>query len=239
MKTLFNGLLIILFAVGMASCEKVKGKGDIISQTRTVSGFNKINLSIDATVYFTSDTVYYLEVKAQQNILDILETTVNSNDEMLIRYKKGVVVGKHEPIEIFMAAPGINGFGISGSGSIFINNELTGDYIDMGISGSGDIHLVQLAAGELNATISGSGSIYVTEGTLNEEDLKISGSGVIDVAGVECATVYIDISGSGNIYTWATQLMDVTISGSGNVYYKGSPVINTHISGSGSLIPLQ
>jgi len=229
--------LLCLIGITYSSCDKVKGKGEVVSQTRNVTGFTGFSLGIDGTIYFSTDSVFYVEVKAQQNILDVLETVLDNN-QLIIRYKKNVSIGTHEAIEIFISAPAVNKVQLSGSGDIQVTNAWNQPYIETAISGSGNISVVQLDAGELNSSISGSGNFTAQYGKINQEELTISGSGNIDLVGVEADTTYATISGSGNISVWVTQLLDVTISGSGNVRYKGSPVIITKISGSGSIIQI-
>lgn len=231
---LFLGVLLFSFS----SCEKVKGKGEIVNEIRNVSNFTGISLAIDANVYFSPDTSYYLEVRAQQNIQDVLETVLGSNNTLIIRYKNGVIVGKHEPIRIFVAGPAIRVLTISGSGDILVDTPWLNNYAEAAVSGSGNIRISTLESNEFQATISGSGNVVSTSGTVNYQDLRISGSGNIDLVGVESDTTMAKISGSGNISVWVNKLLDVTISGSGNVSYKGNPVINSHISGSGSIIKL-
>ncbi|QLH45130.1 MAG: hypothetical protein HWD58_05695 [Bacteroidota bacterium] len=46
------------------------GHGPLISETRTLSGVQNIDLSMDARVEVTQDSVYFLEVVAQANIQD-------------------------------------------------------------------------------------------------------------------------------------------------------------------------
>ena len=238
LKSWIGFAILSLGILTFSSCEKIKGKGEIVSQTRTVTGFNGVSLSIDATVYFSTDTLYYLEIKAQQNILDILESDVGENNTLLLHYRKGVIVGRHDYIEIFVAGPDVNTLNISGSGDIFVTNPWTSNYLKTTVSGSGNISVPQLDAGELHATISGSGNIQATSGTTNYETLRISGSGNIDFVGVEADTTFATISGSGNISVWVLKLLDATISGSGNIRYKGDPVVKSHISGSGSIIKI-
>lgn len=238
MKRFFGFLLLITVLSCLTSCEKVKGKGEIVNQIRNLSGFTGISLAIDATVYFSPDSNYYLEVMAQQNILDILETVIGSNNTLVIRYKNGIIVGKHEPIKVFIAAPEMRSLTITGSGDILVDTPWLNEFIQTSISGSGNINISQMNTDELHVNISGSGNVQATSGSVNSQELTISGSGNIDLLGVESDTTLAEISGSGSIIVWVNKLLDVTISGSGNVSYKGNPVINTHISGSGSVIKL-
>ncbi len=238
MKKIIGFLILISFMAGFSSCEKVKGKGDVVSQTRNITGFTGISLAIDATVYFSPDSNFYLEVIAQQNMLDILETVISSNNTLIIKYKDGVVIGNHEPIKIFVAGPAIQSLTISGAGDILVDTPWLNSYMTVSISGSGNVTISELDANELQVNISGAGNVQATTGSVNYQELKISGSGNVELVGVESDTTFVHISGAGNVTAWVTKLLDVTISGSGNVSYKGDPVINTHISGSGSVIKL-
>lgn len=238
MKKTLGFILLVASLISFNSCEKIKGKGEVVSQIRNVNGFTGISLAIDATVYFSPDSSYYLEVRAQQNVLDILETVIGPSNTLIIRYKNGVIVGKHEPIEIYVAATAVRSLTISGSGDILVDTPWLNEYAEASISGSGNISVSDLSANELHINISGSGNVQAPSGTVNSQDLTISGSGNIDLLGVESDTTLATISGSGSILVWVNKLLDVTISGSGNVSYKGNPVINTHISGSGSVIKL-
>jgi hypothetical protein len=72
-------LLVALFSVAISSCRKVVGRGPIISETRTVNDFSKISLSLDATVYYTQDSHYSVEVEAEENILEEVQTQVSGS----------------------------------------------------------------------------------------------------------------------------------------------------------------
>ncbi|MBE0646605.1 MAG: DUF2807 domain-containing protein [Bacteroidales bacterium] len=238
MKKIIGFLMLFMCLAGFYSCEKVKGKGEVVSQTRDVTGFTGISLAIDATIYFSPDSNYYLEIMAQQNMLDILETDIGSNNSLTIKYKDGVVVGNHEPIKIFIAGPAIQSLTISGAGDILVDTPWLNALKTISISGSGNVSVTELDGDELFVNISGAGNVEATFGSVNYQEIKISGSGNVELVGVESDTTFVNISGAGNVTAWVTKLLDVTISGSGNVSYKGDPVINTHISGSGSVIKL-
>ncbi|MCX6266444.1 MAG: DUF2807 domain-containing protein [Bacteroidetes bacterium] len=216
------------------SCEKIKGKGDVITETRSTSAYHSISLAMSATVYYTPDTIYSLQIRGQENILNNILTEVEGN-QMVIHIKNGVILKDHEPVQVYIKAPALTGLTVSGSGDIFTENEWNTTSVSLNISGSGNINIATVNAGQLTANISGSGSITASSGLVKREDLKISGSGTINLRGVNAETVYTTTSGSGDTYLTASSLLDATISGSGNVWYIGTPAINVHISGSGNL----
>lgn len=228
---------ILAAIVVLSSCKKVIGDGPVITETRNISNFTAIDLRMSADVTYTQGNSYKVEVSAQQNILNILQTMV-SNNKLVIKFRNDTRVGSYDPVKITVTAPAISSLTISGSGNITGAGSLTPSSMDMNISGSGNITLTELHTGFVDATISGSGNIKILTGVGTEGKLNISGSGDIDLSDFALQKATTKISGSGNIKVNASQSLDVNISGSGSVYYKGTPVINTSISGSGKLIHL-
>jgi len=230
-------LVFIVLITGSSSCKKINGKGDVVRQTRNITGFNGITLSMDAYTYIRQDTVYKVEILAQQNILDVIETPVEGGS-LTIKIKNHTTLGKHDAITVYISLPAVNSLNISGSGTIEGNVPLVSSNLNLVISGSGNIRLPAINVSELYANISGSGIISASSGTTATENLNISGSGNIDLLNVVSESVYANISGSGSISVTANILLDGTISGSGNIFYMGNATVNAHISGSGSIIHL-
>jgi hypothetical protein len=233
-KSMMMAVMALFIGISFTSCEKIKGKGDTVTESRSISGYSGISLSMSGSVYFTSGPDYSLEIQGQQNVLDRIITQVEGNN-LVIKLKNGINLGPHDPIRVYITAPGVNTLDISGSGDIYVDTPWTGTDLSANISGSGSITVSMIEAERFNANISGSGNIKVMAGTSGREDLKISGSGSIEMQYVEADDVYTTTSGSGDTYVQAMKLLEVTISGSGNVYYLGNPIINTHISGSGNI----
>ncbi|MBL7742063.1 MAG: DUF2807 domain-containing protein [Chitinophagaceae bacterium] len=235
-----NSVLVLLAAISLlsfTSCEKVVGEGPIVTETRGVTGFKSVSVSISGKVNYKIDPVYKVEIQAQQNILDILQTN-KAGDNLVIKFQDGKRVKSHEEILVTISAPFADAVNLSGSAEFNLVNALAAQNLDLRVSGSGNINVVQAnLADKLTATISGSGNITVSNGAAKNESLKISGSGNINVGNVLAEKAVTEISGSGNIQTNLSQTLDATISGSGSVYYRGNPVITTHISGSGKVKP--
>jgi hypothetical protein len=238
MKKLFFMLSAAVALVGLSSCEKIEGEGPVVIQERAMQHFKNVSVGVGGKVNYKIDPVYKVEIQAQQNILDILETVMNG-EELVIKFKNGVNVRSHEQIVINISAPVAEGVSLGGSAEFTLTGPLTGDHLSLRVSGSGNIQVQQATlANRLDATISGSGNITVQQGTANNEMLKISGSGNINMADFTVFKANADISGSGNVKVNASQQLEASISGSGSIYYRGTPVVSTQISGSGSVRPL-
>ncbi|MGZ5191000.1 MAG: head GIN domain-containing protein [Flavisolibacter sp.] len=224
------GMMVIL-----SSCEKISGDGPVVNESRNIINFDGVDLRVAADVYFKQDANFKVEISAQRNILEVMETYV-SNNKLVIKFKNDVRVRTHDPIIVQISAPSSSSFRLSGSGNINVTGVFSPSAMELDISGSGNITIPQLTTGYLDASISGSGNITVNNGTATEEKLEISGSGTIDLLNVVSDRADIKTSGSGDTKVNATKFLNVKISGSGSVYYRNNPIINSSISGSGKVI---
>lgn len=226
----------VLFA--LPSCKKITGEGPLQTETRAESGFSGVSSSIPGRINYTIDPNYKVEITAQRNILDVIET-FTENGHLRIKIRNGIQVREHEDIVVTISAPRADFLHLSGSGDLNVSGTSNVPGLDMKISGSGTIQVANAAvSGEIQATISGSGDIKIMAGAAASQDLRISGSGKIIMDGVSAQTAVARVSGSGDIYVKLAQSLDATISGSGSIYYRGTPQITTHISGSGRVRPL-
>lgn len=230
-------VILVMVTVVFTACEKVVGEGPIVTQHRSISNFSGIDLRMNADVIFTQSPNYSVEVRAQQNVLDVLGTEKRGN-KLVIKLENDVRLRRHEPVTLYVSGPHLSSLRVSGSGNIKTPSLIDADNLEIDISGSGDVQMADLVAPSLEANISGSGNIKVGTGVVPEEKLRISGSGDIDLANVQAQRVNTTTSGSGNIRVHALHELNVIISGSGNVYYKGQPSIYTSTSGSGKVRPM-
>jgi len=233
-KFILPALLIIL---SISSCRKepfgIWGKGNNVTEVRNVTGFTGIDLAMSATVYYHQDSVYWVEISAQPNIMKYIETQVHGNTlEIDCRPN----LHSHNSIVVIVHSPQMNLLHVSGSGDIYAKTSITTTSMDVSLSGSGNISIPSLSAQNLKTKISGSGDIDIEGGSVSDEDFSVSGSGNIDVVNVISNTSEVNISGSGDMQLSVIQSLKVEISGSGTVKYKGNPGVETHISGSGDVI---
>lgn len=237
MKNLSVVVLLAAVLFIFPSCEKVVGEGPLVTQTRTVGNFTGISSEMSGKVNFTIAPDYKVEITAQQNILDVLNTNV-VNGVLHIDFKNNVRVREHEDLLINITAPYADYFRLSGSGNMNVQGDVAANNLKVTLSGSGDISVQNaVIADKIDTEISGSGNISIANGSAVNEDVDISGSGKVEMAGVAAQNAITHTSGSGDVKLALSTNLDAHISGSGSVYYHGNPIISTHISGSGRVIP--
>lgn len=207
---------------------------------RKVSGFTGISLSIAADIYLTQASDYKLEIEADADYLEKIETVVDG-DVLKIKNKDHFNFEFHsKKVKIYISMPQVNSLNISGSGDILAQTAIKTEDLKIKISGSGNVKVENLSVKNLTLGISGSGDIKLAGTDIAESaSYAVSGSGDIDNENLQCKKVEIQVSGSGDVRVWAVDELSVRISGSGDVYYKGRPIVDAKTSGSGGFHPIK
>jgi len=231
--TLLLTLFIGLFA--FSSCEKIKGEGPVVTETRSTSEFERVNFGLSGTMIVEKGESLKVEISAQRNILDVIRTSV-SGRELKLDIEKGKRIKRHEDITVRITMPEASGFRVSGSGNIRIPDGWTGSLMRLHIAGSGNIEADDLDYNRIECEIDGSGNIRVRDGAANDGRFTINGSGSVEMQEVEFRDSDVTINGSGSVRIWTVDHLKARINGSGTVYYKGQPTVDSHVAGSGRVV---
>jgi len=227
-------VLLFLVALVLTACNVgiIKGSGDLITETRQVSNFDRIALSGSGEVNVTQGGSESLTIETDDNVMKHVKAEVK-NGVLTLGFEEGVNLISPSRLVFTVGVDDLTGLTISGSGDIE-SDRIETDRLDVTVSGSGDVQIADLTASEVKANISGSGEIYL-DGEAAAQDVSISGSGKYLAGDVCSASVMVSISGSGDATVCATATLDTSISGSGSVNYYGRPAINSSGSGSGEV----
>jgi len=233
-KKLSSTLLLVamLFAIAACSPSTIKGSGNLITETRQVSDFDRIDLSGVGDVIITQGESESLSIETDDNIMQYVETAVE-NGTLKLGFKPGVNWIDPTRLIFYVGVDNLTGLTVSGSGNIEAD-EIAADRLDLRVSGSGNIKLTGLSASEVRTGISGSGEVTL-DGNVPAQDIAISGSGRYQTGDICSTSIQLDVSGSGNATVCATETLDADISGSGSVNYYGQPVVNFSGNGSGNI----
>ncbi len=229
---LFSGILLLVAATGCIDHISISGSGNPASETRHVTAFSKVKSSGDFKVYITNGDETEVMVRADDNLLQYIETYV-SGETLHIDIEGIHNVAAVVPMEVYVTTPQLAGIVQSGSGTI------TSDYFethhfDVVLSGSGRVD-AEFEAESADVLLSGSGKINIV-GAAAEAQLTISGSGNLNGTNLQVNNCHTLTSGSGDMWISVSDFLSTRISGSGNVFYAGNPSVETSISGSGNVI---
>lgn len=230
-------LAFVMLALSSCFTKVIRGSGRFVDETRTTIGsFTGMKLASSFDVTIVKDSVQFVELRGEDNILPEVATDV-INGQLVLKMKRENVRWDFATVRVTIHTPAMNDIEISGSGNVTTNDEITSVETNLIISGSGNI-THRLAATKVDARVSGSGNI-TTIGSCGDLEILISGSGKADMRDMATLRAYAEISGSGNTWVDVSEWLDVNISGSGDVMYRkkaASPLRNIKISGSGRVL---
>lgn len=238
MKKCTNLLSLFILTAILHACINpncVTGVGSIENDRREIGDFDAIELRTDFDVIIKERVLgdnTRLEVKAQNNLLAYIKTTVEGG--RLIIDTEGCIQPT-SPIEIYVKANEIKAIQLSGSGEIFSKNTLHADKMALSCDGSGSID-VRVKADDITIANSASGLIKL-DGKVSHCAISLSGSGEIDASSMKSDEADAVLSGSGTIKVHASEKIALNHSGSGTIQYSGNPKEKSENStGSGSII---
>jgi hypothetical protein len=189
------------------------GSGNVITETRQVSGFDRIRFRGSGRIIVDQTGVESLTVEAEDNIVPLLRSDVE-NGVLILGLRPGTRIVAYRPIVFRLTVKQLTGIEASGSGSTEVNRLDTQRFVFDG-NGSGKARL---------------------SGRAGTQEVSLSGSGEYDAESVDSRTVNVRVSGSGDVLLNATESLDVEVSGSAEIRYVGEPRVIQRISGSGSVI---
>ncbi len=211
----------------------IQGSGISTTETREVSDFNQIEISVPLEIEVIKGETCSLEITIDDNLLQYVVTTVE-NGRLKVFSDENLAVRASGKLRL--TAPAISRVSLAGAVSGTIE-ELNGDAVELSLAGSSDV-TVGLQAEKLALEIAGSGKV-ATSGICQKLDISIAGSGTVHSEDVQAKDVAIAISGSGKVFVHATDSLEIAIAGSGTVQYRGQPTIKQSVAGSGDITQLK
>ena len=236
MKTFLKTSVISTFAVftlvaGLSA--KVIGSGNVVSETRSVSGFHGVDLLSSGNVVITQGDTEGLVIEAEDNLIPLIETKVTDNGTLRISFKEHEEIHVTKHMIFHLSVKAMDSLVLSGSGGI-TSKAMTGDHLAINLRGSGDVSVDHLETGALTVAIDGSGNVKLA-GKANSQSVSVSGSGDYEAAALKTSAATVSVPGSGDCDVAASETLGVTISGSGDVSYYGSPTVTKHVTGLGEV----
>ncbi len=110
-------LLVGIFMFGKrvfhCSFMGTQGDGPVKTETRSVSGFQGVELNLAGDVEVRVADTYSVEIQAQENLLPLLKTEVEGG-RLMIYFSENV--SHSEGVKVVVSGPSFNNFSLGGSG---------------------------------------------------------------------------------------------------------------------------
>ena len=208
----------------------IDGSGPVLTEVRGLTDFTGVTNTGSFDVYVYPSEDFHVEVKAQENLLPIIETYV-SGYSLTVRTKDGTCFRSSLPVEVYVWMPELEGLTLSGSGRIVAETAASSE-VELFNSGSGHLIIDTVDAHDFSAGNSGSGLVRIGEVTASDIGFYQSGSGTID-GGTVYGSVQFKIrhSSSGRVRADLIEgsSLDVVMSGSGRTELTGEATLASYI----------
>ena len=215
------------------SGRRVKGSGHVITENRTASGFNSIDVSGAIDVYVRQDSGTSVKVEADDNILEYIQ--VHSDGSTLEIYtENNIRLRPTNKIKVYISNPEYKEIHVSGASNVRCENEITSsDALDVSLSGA-STGKFELNAPKISVGLTGASNASVRGKT---KDFEGSASGASEIRGFDLLSenANVDASGASHIEIFASVKIDGQASGASSVNYKGNAQSNVGKSGASSV----
>jgi hypothetical protein len=211
----FRAVAIVALCASLAGCgtaEKVQGSGKVVSENRTVSGYDSISLSGTGKLEIEQNGSEALSITADDNLMQYLTSEVKGH-RLVLEVKSGYNLSPSKQIVFKVGAK---------------------DLKEVACAGDTNATLKGVHTNELKLSIAGSGDISA-EGTADSQEISIAGSGKYVGGGLKSKDTKVNVAGSGDAVLAVSDNLDVSIAGSGSIKYYGDPKIKQSVVGSGTI----
>ena len=196
-------------ATAVGGCSSITGRtgtGAVKTETRQAAPFSKIEVGFGIHITVGTGAAKPLEVRAQENILPIIETDVQGDT---LRIRGTSEFNSSTAVEVTIVTPTLTGVSLGGGSSA----QITG-----------------IAADRLEVTVGGGGSITAT-GTIEALSLTMTGGSDAMLADLAAKTVGIELSGGSTAALRASDEVSGSASGGSHATVAGDARLNVQSSG--------
>jgi hypothetical protein len=216
----------------------VRGSGNVITEERSVSGFEYIKFNGAGEIFIEQGTEEKLVIEAEDNILPKITNKVENGVLTLgldTRITDDQVIPTKNMVYrlTFITLSGLN---INGAATLNVKQLFAGDF-EFNVNGTGNATFEDFQADKLTVEIDG-GANVTFKGLVPQQSVVINGAGGYDAGDLETGTTSITFNGAGKSTVWALDDLTISINGAGSVEYYGDPHVTQSITGLGNVKPL-
>lgn len=226
------GLAVVMLLVSACGIIPTLGSRNLITESRNVTGFIRVELSGGGSADIIQDGTEALTIETDDNVMPYITSEVRGGT-LYLGMDSGLRSILPSRLHFTLHVKDLVAINTSGSWDV-VSESLQGVKMTIILSGFGYVSIGALTVEELSASASGSGELDLS-GEAGKLDINISGSGKVLAGDLQSQTATVRIGGSGDVTVWVTEALTGNISGSGNIKYYGTPQVSFDQSGTGSI----
>ena len=214
------------------------------TETREVSGFERVVLDEYGELILSQGAQPSLTIEADEDVLSRIETEVKDGTltigiggtwwDKLGMALNDVLSGRKIVYQLVVSE--LTGVTVRGAGRVKCA-ELRTDRLEVRVAGAGEVTIGSLMVGQLGVDVPGAGRVQLA-GKANEQRVALTGAGSYRAPQLESQKAEVKLAGFGSATIYVAQELDVSVQGVGTVEYYGSPSVREKITGVGRVVSL-
>lgn len=176
----------------------VQGSGRSATESRKIGNFSRIETKGAFDVKVKVGPVASLQIKGDDNLLKLIETTVD-NGTLLLSTKENI--NPKKDIVVTITTPRLQSFNLKGAGDVDIDG-VKEEKFTLDLRGAGDMNV---------------------RGTARDLEITLKGAGDMDLYDLRAENVRASLRGAGDIRVYASRYLKAEVMGAGDLHYKGHP----------------
>ncbi|TNF42763.1 MAG: DUF2807 domain-containing protein [Bacteroidetes bacterium] len=225
----------ILVSVILGSCiftGSIEGNGKVVEETRDLRDFDKISVTRGMNVYISQGPVQKVVVKADENLLEVIETSV-SDGTLKVSCNRGI--RKAVSNKVLVTVPDIDLVKATAGSNVFAEDTLNVKVLEIRSTAGSNVKLI-LKSEELNVSAVAGSNIFLN-GTSESFTAKANSGSNIKAGDMRAITCDLKASSGANIWINAQKELSAGVSSGANVFYYGNPeATNIEKSSGGNVI---
>jgi len=210
----------------------IKGNGNVVEETRDLDEFSKISVSRGMNVYIIQGTSTKVTVKADENLLKVIDTYV---DDETLKVTCTKMIRNATSNKVYVTVPDIKYIKSTSGSNIFSEDSLKTGNLEIKSTAGSNIRL-SIEAGELIISAVAGSNIFLN-GMAKSVVVKASSGSNIKAGDLQTENCDAKVSSGANIWIKVQNGLTAKASSGGNLFYSGEPnPLNITKSSGGNII---
>jgi len=224
-------IVLLVLSMGMVAC--VRGSGNVVTQQREVSGFNRIEIHGRGNLVLTQGDVESVTVEAEDNMITRVNTRVEDG-RLLLEMKSALFVRPTRSVTYHVTVCDLTEIGVLGAGAISSTTPIRVPSLKLGAAGACDVNL-DLDVDELNFKVAGAGNLTL-RGRADAFNAEVVGASDVEALELLIRNATLRTAGATSITMNVSETLSLEVDGACDIRYAGdAEVIKQEISGSSSV----
>ena len=211
-------ILVMILSSCIFTGPSVRGNGDVKEEIRNTGDFDEIKVSRGMNVYISQGNESSVIVKADENLLDAIETNVEGG---ILKVTTNSNIRKATELKVMVTVSELNAVKTTAGSNVFSENTFETNEIDLSATAGSNMKM-NLEVKSVDVSASAGSNIKLSGSAKSINCSASSGSNIKaeEFTSTECVA---RVSSGANIWIIAKNDFKGRASSGGNIFYYGNP----------------